>query len=396
MLTHGELFAGISGFGLGFERAGMPVSWAVEIDPTCRNVLRRHHPGTLIREDVCAVGAHNLPAVDIISFGSPCQDLSVAGRRAGFDGKRSGLFFEAVRIIRELRPTWAIWENVPGALSSNGGRDFGAALDALADAGAVDICWRVLDAQWFGVAQRRQRVFLVASFRSGTRAAQVLFEPTSCGGDSAPRRETGESVAASLTRGSASGSGVNAPGRRREDDINLVPVAFGGNNTSGPIPVAAGLNAKGGSGRMDFATETFIAFTQNTRDEVRYINGDGAISGALGAQEGMKQRTYVAQGIPDVYPTLSAYEGGALTHIPPIPVGMAVRRLTPTECERLMGFPDDWTAYGADGKPISDSARYRMLGNSIVVPVAEWIGRRMATTAAPVDAARHDRGGRRG
>lgn len=260
-------------------------------------------------------------------------------------------------------PRYVVLENVPGLLSSNGGRDFAVVLGELAGLGALDIAWRVLDAQWFGVAQRRQRVFIVADFRTESGAAQVLFEPTSCGGDSAPRRETGESVAASLTRGAASGSGVNAPSRRREDDINLVPLAFGGNNTSGPIPVAC---------------------TQNSRDEVRYINGDGAISGALGAQEGMKQRTYVAESssaveVADAKRVGANQTTGVKTEV--VSMGMAVRRLTPIECERLMGFDDDWTAFGADGKLISDSARYRMLGNSIVMPVTQWIGERIVATA---------------
>src|SRR5689334_1470137 len=130
-LTHGELFAGISGFGLGFERAGIETRWAVEIDPACRRVLAHHHPDAALYDDVREVGAHNLEPVDVITFGSPCQDLSVAGKRQGFDGERSGLYFEAVRIIRELNPRYAIWENVPGAFSSAGGADFAAALAAL-------------------------------------------------------------------------------------------------------------------------------------------------------------------------------------------------------------------------------------------------------------------------
>lgn len=178
MVTHGELFAGIGGFSVGLERAGIQTLWRVEIDADCQAVLRRHYPDGLLFSDVREVGAHNLPPVDVITFGSPCQDLSVAGRRAGLGGERSGLFFEAIRIIRELRPTFAVWENVPGALSSNGRRDFGAALDALAESGAMDIAWGVLDAQWFGVAQRRRRVFVVADF-AGERAAEVLLAPES-------------------------------------------------------------------------------------------------------------------------------------------------------------------------------------------------------------------------
>jgi DNA (cytosine-5)-methyltransferase 1 len=199
-LRLGSLFAGIGGFDLGFQRAGFVTAWAVEIDPACQRVLRYHFPEAHIEADVANVGAHNLEPVDVITFGSPCQDLSVAGKRGGFAGERSGLYFEAIRIIRELRPAVAIWENVPGALSSNSGRDFGFALDALADIGALDIGWAVLDAQWFGVAQRRRRVFVVADFR-GQRAGEILALADGLSGHPAPRRETGQGVAGTLGGG---------------------------------------------------------------------------------------------------------------------------------------------------------------------------------------------------
>ncbi len=120
-LTHGELFAGISGFGLGFSEAEIETLWHVEIDKRCQTVLGYHYPESLILSDVRDCGKHNLPPVDIISFGPPCQDLSIAGRRKGLKGERSGLFFEAIRIVDELKPTFAVWVNVPGALSSNSG-----------------------------------------------------------------------------------------------------------------------------------------------------------------------------------------------------------------------------------------------------------------------------------
>src|SRR5262245_52521261 len=160
----------MGGFDLGLAAAGLACRWQVEIDPDAGEVLARHFPDTPRLGDVRDCGAHNLAPVDLICFGSPCQDLSVAGRKVGLDGARSGLFFEAARIIRELRPAYALWENVPYALSSNGGRDFGAVLDTLAECGALDIGWRLLDAQYFGLAQRRLRLFVVASFGSGAGA----------------------------------------------------------------------------------------------------------------------------------------------------------------------------------------------------------------------------------
>ena len=163
-LTFVSLFSGVGGFDLGLERAGWRCVAQVEWDKHCQAVLARHWPEVPRWADVADVSGHELPPADVVAFGSPCQDLSVEGRRAGFvEGGRSSLFFEAIRIIKEMRdatdgtlPRFVIWENVVGALSSNQGDDFGAVIDALAEVGAVDIGWRVLDARWFGVPQRRR------------------------------------------------------------------------------------------------------------------------------------------------------------------------------------------------------------------------------------------------
>lgn len=191
--TVGSLFAGIGGFDLGFEQAGFKTVWQCELDEHAQKVLRKRFPDAQLHSDVRSVGSHNLAPVDVVVYGSPCQDMSVSGKRAGLAGERSGLFFEAVRVIKELRekygkPDFAIWENVPGAFSSNGGDDFRAVLQALADIGAVDICWRVLDAQYFGVAQRRRRIVLVASF-GDVGADTVLFESQSGGGSATSSRQ---------------------------------------------------------------------------------------------------------------------------------------------------------------------------------------------------------------
>ena len=200
----GSLFAGVGGFDMGLEAAGFEVAWQVEIDKDAVSVLERHYPSTLRVRDVREAGAHNLTPVDVIAFGSPCQGFSVAGRGAGLEDARSGLFGEAIRIIRELRPAFALWENVPGAYSANDGRDFGAVLAALADIGALDIAWRVLDAQWFGVPQRRRRIFLVADF-GGERAASVLFESPSLSGDLASCLEARQGAPGVPASGAGSG-----------------------------------------------------------------------------------------------------------------------------------------------------------------------------------------------
>jgi len=213
MTTYGSLFSGVGGFDLGCDAAGWDCQWQVEYDARCRQVLARHWPDVDRYDDVRTVYGRELAPVDVITYGFPCQDLSVAGKRAGLDGERSGLFFEAIRIIREMReatggeyPRAAVAENVVGLLTADKGAAMGRCLDALAEVGAVAIEWRVLDAQWFGVPQRRRRVFLVAVFdpRAASRG-QVFPEPESVRGDLASQRTPGQGIAGSLTSGLGSG-----------------------------------------------------------------------------------------------------------------------------------------------------------------------------------------------
>jgi DNA (cytosine-5)-methyltransferase 1 len=198
--TFGSLFAGVGGIDLGFEAAGWEGKFQVEWDPSCQQTLAHHWPDVPRWGDVSDVNGADLPPVDLITFGSPCQDLSTAGKRAGLvEGSRSNLFFQATRIIKEMRdatgntfPRWALWENVPGAFSSNQGADFGAVLDEMANLGAVAIEWHCLDAQFFGVPQRRRRVFVLACFDLGITKRgrqQVLPVPEGRRGDSATRRK---------------------------------------------------------------------------------------------------------------------------------------------------------------------------------------------------------------
>lgn len=310
-----SLFSGIGGFDLGFERAGMECVGQVEIDAACTALLSRYWPNMWRCEDVRKVDGRS-PAVDLVCGGFPCQDVSVAGRRAGLAGERSGLWFEFRRILAELRPAWVVIENVPGLLSSNRGRDFAVILHGLGELG-YGTAWRILDAQYFGVAQRRRRVFLVGHLGDG-RAAEVLFERESLRWDSPPRREAGEGVAWDVAPSlAASGRGVKRAGESRGQDC-VIPVAHA-------LRAEAGVT-EGGTGRG----------TPLVCDTV-YAGTPGRDAGAAMSM---------------------AAPGG-------------VRRLTPTECERLQGFPDEWTA----GQ--FDSARYRQLGNAVCVPIAEWIGRRI-------------------
>lgn len=364
-MTFGSLFAGIGGFDLGFVRAGMTCAWQVEIDGQCNSVRRAHWPDVPHFKDVTQFHATDAIRPDIICGGFPCQDLSVAGRRAGLDGKRSGLWHQFRRVLEEFRPQWLCIENVPGLLSSGGGRDMATIVDALAELG-YGWFYRVLDSQWFGVPQRRRRVFIVGCLGDRGRAAEVLFERESLPWDSPPRRQTGTRVAAAITSGVSAGGGVNPPGRRREDDVNL----------------AYCLNGKQGK-RYDGESESSVVspIAHTLRSEGHDASEDGTGRGVplaitLHSSKDcleVASETELAQSLRTRAPG-STENSGTTCAIH----GMRVRRLTPIECERLQGFPDNWTALGHDGKAISDSARYRMLGNAVTVNVAEWIGNRLA------------------
>jgi len=405
-LTEIGLFAGIGGFSLGFHDAGIRTVALVEKDEECRHVLRRHYPDAIIRDDVQTSGRDNLPWATIVTFGFPCQDLSVAGKRAGLAGGRSGLFFEAARITYELQPDYAIWENVPGlrtscscrrcrrhcnacgeiagadeteclvcgsdelrgrVLRSHRGADFFTVISTLGYIG-FDGAWTLLDAQYFGVAQRRQRLFGVFARRDigVERCTKILSLATRLRGDFAPSSEARPNIARSVTasaghhgRSSPRGDGSDneivgsvaagaSVGRNRglgnENEVDnlvvgalspgahpggyngqdaysgaLIPAVFGGNDTRGERAVSSALTSHG-SGRYDFESESFV-------------------------------------------------------------VSAGVRRLTPRECERLQGFPDDWTAWGIDESgarvDLSDSARYRQCGNAVCRNVARWLGGRL-------------------
>ncbi len=234
----GSCFSGVGGFDLAFQRTGFDVLWQVEIDGDCCKVLARHWPTVRRVRDINAVAygrAKNrekhgltLEPVDVLVGGFPCQDLSVAGKRKGLSGARSGLFFAFMRMVRLLKPSIVVLENVPGLLSSHGGRDFHAVLAAMAECG-LRRAYRILDSQYFGVAQRRRRVFVVGCAReSGIDPAAILFESAGGDGDSPARDSARPRVAASL-RGRSANAGVNVPGRGGEDDVNLVSVGVHAN-----------------------------------------------------------------------------------------------------------------------------------------------------------------------
>ena len=407
-LTVGSLFSGVGGFDLGFERAGMAVRWQCEIDPAARGVLRRHWPDVTMYEDVRDVGSGAEP-VDVVVGGFPCQDVSVAGRRAGLAGERSGLWFEFHRVLGELAPEWVVIENVPGLLSSNGGRDFAILLRGLVEFG-YGVVWRVLDSSHFGVPQRRRRVFIVGHSRSGA-AAQVLFERDGGGGHPAPGGSAGQAIANSPAgiAGTVSSKWAKGTGGPAGDEAyNLIafePRYYSGRDgmAGAPNPLTGPLKStdyKAGDsqqhvfaftnrhGQHDHVTETLRAGSHaalpplampheidpvyyshdridrfvDESDRIRAIQSDAKSSTA---QEHIYFKpNAVVNSLEHARPTKAILPAG-------------VRRLTPLECERLQSFPDGWT------EPQSDSARYRQLGNAVTVNVAEWIGRRIVGVSVP-------------
>lgn len=418
--------------------AWAPLGWRpwgfAEIEPFPCALLAHHYPDVPNFGDMTHFQDWPDGRFDLLCGGTPCQSFSVAGLRKGLADPRGNLALTYLGIADRYRPRWLVWENVPGVLSSDGGRDFGALVGAMGELG-YGVAWRVLDAQYVrvdgygrAVPQRRRRVFLAGYLGDWRPAAAVFFEPESLYGHPAPSREAGQASPTLPSRNSA-GGGL---GTDFDCDGGLV-AGFGGGNTSGPVDIAACLTAKGV--RQDFEVETFVAhslraegfdasedgtgrgtplvpicfsakdhggdameglastlragghagshanagglpavaFAQNGRDEVRAEGGDGLTVGALN-RGGCKP----GQGYPAI-------------------IQSGVRRLTPRECERLMGFPDDYTLipYGRNRKWVSESLgddgvavdmgpgmaadgpRYKALGNSWAVNCARWVGRRI-------------------
>ena len=380
MTTFGSLFAGAGGFDLGFESAGWECRWQVEKDPKALDVLAYHWPDVARFDDVCTVT--NLEPVDVIVGGFPCQDLSVAGQRAGMvEGTRSGLFFEFVRIVKEMReqsntnkPRYAIWENVPGLLTL--GDTLGNIYSAWDEIGAVVQEHRVVDAQFFGVPQRRRRVIGVVSFDSRSEhTAEILADPAGSERDTQPCRTAGE-IAAALTA-----SGVGAGGGPDDNSAqanHLIPATYRqlSNCEYTLDSVASTAAARDYKSATDLIVPADLPKTMGTLTTAfgnkNYSNHQEVMSGSIIAFH-PTQTPISSTGVAHTLGTGSTEgQATAAIHQP----GQGVRRLSPLECERLMGWPDHHTAEGASGQ-IADSHRYRLCGNGVVAPVAQWVAERV-------------------
>lgn len=308
-LLHGSMFSGIGGFDLGAEAAGLKNVWQVEIDERSRSILKKHWVDATRYCDISDVNGAMLEFVDVISFGSPCQDLSKAGKGKGLEGSRSILFFEGCRVIEEMLiaskgkyPRFVVWENVRGSLTSNKGDDYAKVLEEMERIGAKEIGWRVLDACDFGLPQRRERIFLVADF-AGRCAGKILH------------RRIGEKR--NYNKGVKDESSV-AKGIRK-------------------------------------------SFKEGTRVFVK-------------SRRAHSNNDYESWIENKPSPTLNVFDNSSDVYATVLVVDKkGVRRLTPIECERLMGYPDNHTAFDAEGKEITEYLRYRMCGNGVAAPVAKWV-----------------------
>jgi DNA (cytosine-5)-methyltransferase 1 len=498
-----SLFSGVGGFDMGLENAGMETVFQCEWDKHANSILYKHWPDVPKWDDVSTLtGKHILahaPVVDVVAWGSPCQDLSVAGKRAGLEGGRSSLFHEGIRIIKELQeetngqyPRISIWENVVGALNSNGGADFGIILNEMAEAGAVAVEWSVLDAQYFGIPQRRRRVFVVAVFDpvlANRCPSPLLPVSESLPGHLAKGKQARKGAATTLTESTGTDGGIlgsNIVGSLNTSDAKMISNQYVNENKcvvepfvkssraqtsddsetwipgqvnptlnsfdvgdtrattaiietaqmkNNPVKEIVGsLQARvtatnhesirdghaiveelvlfensfrdGARIAHDGVTQTLtskmgtgggntpmIAIPiQDGRDIDKHQNGlgvaeagspaytldqTGAQSVAYSIREDAKANNFSATEL-DHANSLSALRPSPQSHHAQMFIAeptMAVRRLTPLECERLMGWPDDHTRYKADGTEQADTHRYKQAGNGVASPVAQWIAK---------------------
>ncbi len=377
-----------------------PLGWQAvaysEIEKFPSEVLAHHYPNTPNLGDMTKFKEWSIESnVDVLVGGTPCQSFSVAGLRKGLDDPRGNLMLTYLAIARQYRPRWLVWENVPGVLSSNGGLDFASLLRGMGELG-YGFAYRVLDAQYFGVAQRRRRVFVVGHLGDWRAAAAVLFERYSLSGHPQPSRKKGKGIA---------GYVESSFGQYREDNIGGTSKASegvlgGGSETFIAQPIPFGVSEKpdvghclrSGASKADkHESTTYVAqpvYEMHGQDSRVRELGDvcTTVSATYGTGGGnvpvtLQPMAFTTEQTPkynhDQVLTLTKQSptGGGQPQC--VMQAMAVRRLTPVECERLQGFPDNYTDIKSKGKPTPDGPRYKALGNSMAVPVMAWIGQRI-------------------
>ena len=433
-MRYASVCSGVEAASLAWMPLGWEPVWFSEIEPFPCEVLKQRFPGVQNLGDMTKIdGEKYRGTVDLLVGGTPCQGFSVAGKQGGLDDPRSALCLSYCRILKDMRPRWFVWENVPGVFSANGGEDFKAFLRKIDEIG-YSCAWRVLDAQYIrvdgyprAVPQRRRRVFVVGYLGEWRYPAEVLFEPGCLHRDSPPRREAGTGVARSVTASTGGASGkeqqhtfVGAGGK----PLNALGIDGYNGAISGSVSATVDTRCKNVNGPTLVYVSDVADCLQTTCND--YSRADGfnmigqgqpiafrwAASPSQGLSVGVDYcHTLMANrnGEPavcyenhaqdsrikeiDCSPVLSAKAGTGGSNLPLVASFMSgsnqvpdvlqsatVRRLTPRECERLMGFPDDWTRIPWRGKPAEecpDSPRYKACGNSMCVNVMRWIGMRI-------------------
>ena len=415
-MIYGSVCSGIEAATVAWHPLEWKPAWFSEIEKFPSAVLEHHYPHIENRGDMTKFKEWNNGAIDLLVGGTPCQSYSVAGLRKGLADPRGNLMLTFGSIAAKYRPTWLVWENVPGVLSSNGGRDFGTFLGMLAELG-YGFAYRVLDAQYFGLAQRRKRVFVIGHIGDWRRAAAVLFERHSLSGDITPsreKRETAPTIPARSTGGGGLGTGFDCDGGLTVQPYKVANcltartartarTAKGVNSTldEGQTPIIVHGTQDPGTSEVAFALgrnsgqeNAVFSLHENQRGELSLNETAGTIK----TQGGKPRQGYQAvlsvaiRGREDggtaelsgeVATALRASTGGG--DKPHVLASSMVRRLTPIECERLQGFPDNYTQIpwrGKDQSHCPDGPRYKALGNSMAVPVMRWIGERIKMVEA--------------
>ena len=395
-MRYATVCSGVEACSVAWEPLGWQPVFFSEIEDFPSEVLKTHYPSVPNHGDMTNFEewGYERGAIDVICGGTPCQSFSVAGLRRGLSDNRGNLALTFCRMVDQLRPKYFIWENVAGCLSSNGGRDFGSITGAMAEFG-YSFGWRVLDAQHFGVPQRRRRVFLIGcSTGQPEHIRQILFEPESRRGDSAKSQETSQDFARNTRDGTevfdfqrigqygTKGLGSTCMARDYKDSKDLVVYECHHNDSRVKElgQTCQTVTSRWGTGGNNVPLVSFSS-NMSEPDVLENIAPTVKVGGS-----GCSNPPAVAYGVRTSYTksngwgiqenrthTLDASGG---THT--VATEKLVRRLTPIEVERLQGFPDDYTNIPWRGKTAPDSRRYKAMGNSMAVPVMRWLGQRIA------------------
>jgi DNA (cytosine-5)-methyltransferase 1 len=395
-VIYGSVCSGIEGASVAWEPLGWRASFFAEIDKQPAAVLAHRFPKVRNAGDFTKIQSPDFDPIDLLVGGTPCQSFSLAGLRKGMDDPRGNLALGFLGAAERLRPRWVVWENVPGVLSSNSGRDFGCFLGGLVALG-YGVAWRVLDAQYVcvaglprAVAQRRNRVFVVGCAGDWRGAVSVLFDRAGLSGNPPPRRQAGQEIAGPI------GGSAQSGGFRTTDLDNhgtyipeIVPQAISSKwakGVSGPAgDEVANLIAFGAKDSDPKAWADVAPTLRSMSEGATAQNGGGQVAipllevGARTGRDGHENRDGLGIG-RDGDPMFSLQASKQQHGIAALGGGnptWRVRRLTPRECERLQGFPDDWTLVPFGKKLMADGPRYKMIGNAFPVNSIRWIGQRI-------------------